>query len=156
MTAAIALRPATSQELPALSALCLRSKAYWGYDEAFMAACVETLTLTEADLTVSPLIVAQVGDQMAGMAQLAYVGEELEIDALFVDPPFIGTGCGRVLFDWCVDTAKSMGAPYLRIEADPGAASFYERMGAVRIGEAPSAAIKDRMLPLLRLDLASS
>jgi hypothetical protein len=33
--------------------------------------------------------------------------------------------------------------------ADPNAAGFYERYGAVRIGEAPSDAVPDRLLPLL-------
>ena len=40
------LRPARIEDLEALSALCLRSKAHWGYDAAFMAAWGQELTLT--------------------------------------------------------------------------------------------------------------
>jgi len=35
----LVLRPAVRAEADALSQLGLRSKAYWGYDEAFIEAC---------------------------------------------------------------------------------------------------------------------
>ena len=42
----LALRPARPEEAPALTELCLRSKAVWGYDAAFMQACRRELTMT--------------------------------------------------------------------------------------------------------------
>jgi hypothetical protein len=33
------IRPAQADEVEALTALALRSKAHWGYDDAFMEAC---------------------------------------------------------------------------------------------------------------------
>ena len=139
--------------MPALSELCLRSKAYWGYDAAFMAACVPALTLTPDDLDAGPFVVAESHGRAAGLAQITGTPNAMEIDLLFVDPEFIGTGCGRILFDWCVEQAADLGAETLRIEADPGAAPFYEKMGAVRIGDAPSTAIEGRRLPLLEMSL---
>jgi hypothetical protein len=46
------------------------------------------------------------------------------------------------------------GAERLTILADPNAAGFCERNGAVRIGEAPSDAVPGHLLPLyeIRLD----
>jgi GNAT superfamily N-acetyltransferase len=120
-----------------------------------MAACVEPLTLTERDLEYDIIVVAMDASAMAGMAQLGYVGDCMEVDMLFVDPVYIGSGCGRVLMNWCQTTALALGHSRLRIEADPGAVGFYERMGAVRIGEAPSNAIEGRMLPLLEWSLSA-
>ncbi|MEM7597486.1 MAG: GNAT family N-acetyltransferase [Pseudomonadota bacterium] len=154
MNRSFTLRPAREEELSALSALCLRSKAHWGYDEAFMAACVPVLTLGHDDLADGLLIVAEAGGPPAGIAQLAGPPGEMEIDRLFVDPPYIGTGLGRVLFEWCVATALARGESRLEIEADPDAAPFYEKMGAVKIGETPSGAIPGRMLPLLELRIS--
>ena len=151
MNRSFTLRPAREDELPELSALCLRSKGHWGYDDAFMAACVPVLTLEPDDLADGLLIVAEAQGVAAGIAQLAGPPGEMEIDRLFVDPPFIGTGCGRVLFDWCIRKALALGETRLEIEAAPAAAPFYEKMGAVRIGETPSGAIPGRMLPLLEL-----
>ena len=42
----IRLRDARQDELQSLTELCLRSKAVWGYDAAFMAACRIELTLS--------------------------------------------------------------------------------------------------------------
>jgi hypothetical protein len=44
----------------------------------------------------------------------------------------------------------SGGSMYTR---DPNAAGFYERNGAVRIGEAPSDAVAGRLLPLYEVRL---
>ncbi|MEM7733666.1 MAG: GNAT family N-acetyltransferase [Pseudomonadota bacterium] len=151
MNRSFRIRAATVDDLDALSQLCLRSKAHWGYDAAFMEACVPVLTLTEDDLEDDLLVVAQEAGVLAGMAQLAGDPDEMEIDRFFVDPPFIGTGCGRVLFDWCLSTARARGATRLKIEADPDAAPFYRHLGAVRIGNAPSGAIPGRVLPLLEI-----
>ena len=49
--------------------------------------------------------------------------------------------------------ARRRGAGRLTILADPNAAAFYERAGAVRIGEAPSDAVPGRLLPLYELRL---
>ncbi len=38
-------RPPKLAELPAMNTMMLCSKAHWGYDDAFMAACVEELTV---------------------------------------------------------------------------------------------------------------
>ena len=70
---------------------------------------------------------------------------------LFVVPAAIGTGVGRILLADAVVVARALGARVLRIEADPNAAAFYQREGAQRVGEAPSASIPGRTLPLFEL-----
>jgi hypothetical protein len=49
--------------------------------------------------------------------------------------------------------ARRRGAERLTILADPNTAGFYERSGAVRIGDAPSDAVRGRRLPLYELRL---
>ncbi|MEO0370452.1 MAG: GNAT family N-acetyltransferase [Pseudomonadota bacterium] len=153
MNRSFTIRAATHADLAPLSQLCLRSKAHWGYDEAFMAACVPALTLTADDLAEGLLVLAEADGVIAGMAQLAGPEGEMEIDRFFIDPTFMGAGCGRVLFEWCLNAARARGETRLMIEADPDAAAFYEHMGAVKVGEAPSGAISGRMLPLLEISV---
>ena len=50
----------------------------------------------------------------------------------------IRSGVGRALLAHAVAEVRQRGAERLTILADPNAAGFYERNGAVRIGEAPS------------------
>ena len=49
---------------------------------------------------------------------------------MFVDPPAIGGGAGRALFEAAVSLARRLGVARMTILADPNAAPFYERMGA--------------------------
>lgn len=154
MTTRPKIRAAQAEELSELSQLCLRSKAHWGYDAPFLAACVPVLTLSEDDLDRGLLVVAEQDGVPAGIAQLAGPPGEMEIDRFFVDPPFMGMGIGQALFAWCIETARALNQTQLLIEADPGAASFYERMGATRVGQVPSGAIPGRMLPLLQVTIS--
>jgi GNAT superfamily N-acetyltransferase len=150
---ALLIRPPDVEELPALSALCLRSKAVWGYDAAFMAACRVELTLDPGELVSSRIAVAAEGDDILGMAQVKLTGRDADLQKLFVEPAALRGGVGKALFTWAIDTAREMGAVRMTIEADPDAAPFYRRLGARDIGFAPSGSIAGRMLPKLALDL---
>jgi len=149
----IELREPRQWELQALSELCLRSKAVWGYDEAFMTACRGELTLKPQELTSTHLQVAVAGRVPVGLVQIAVVGEEAQLLKLFVEPVRLGTGIGRLLLAWATASARRLGALRMIIEADPDAAPFYQRSGATLAGVAPSGSIPGRMLPRLVLGL---
>jgi GNAT superfamily N-acetyltransferase len=149
----IRLRDARQNELPYLGGLCLRSKAVWGYDDAFMAACRTELTLHAGELRTTHVQVAERDAMLVGLAQLKVTGGDAELMKLFVEPALLGSGIGRLLFEWAMERARALGAARITIEADPGAVPFYERMGAHRAGFAPSQSIPGRMLPLLQVEL---
>jgi GNAT superfamily N-acetyltransferase len=149
----IQLRDARKHELPSLSALCLRSKAVWGYDDAFMAACRTELTLGPGELMSTHVHVAERGTIAVGLVQIKVTDTDADLLKLFVEPALLRSGVGRLLFEWAIARARSLGAIRMVIEADPGAAPFYERMGARHAGFAPSQSIPGRMLPRLLMEL---
>jgi GNAT superfamily N-acetyltransferase len=153
--AALTLRAARPGEVDELSALALRSKAHWGYDDAFLDACRDELTLHADDLVSGVVMVAEAEGEVVGVSRLTGPDRdgEGEADMLFVAPEHIGAGIGHALFARLRADAVALGCTALRIEADPHAVAFYERQGAVRVGDVPSASIAGRALPLLRLDL---
>jgi GNAT superfamily N-acetyltransferase len=132
-----------------LTGLALRSKAHWGYEPAFMQACVSALTLTPARIQAERFFVLEEDGLVIGFGALQTVGDEAELTNLFVEPDAIGRGYGRRLWRHAVALAAALGARRMRIESDPFAESFYRAMGAERIGEVPSDAIPGRLLPLL-------
>jgi len=149
----ILLRDIRPDELSSLSELCLRSKAVWGYDDAFMTACRTELILHPDELQTSHLQVAERDAIAVGLAQIKVVGRDADLMKLFVEPALLGAGVGRRLFEWAAAKARNLGAVRMTIEADPGAAPFYDRMGARHAGSAPSQSIPGRMLPRLQLEL---
>ncbi|HLY58362.1 MAG TPA: GNAT family N-acetyltransferase [Stellaceae bacterium] len=147
------LRTPRNDEAAALTELCLRSKAVWGYGEDFMRACREELTLTDSAMEASFVMVAEIDGDPVGVAQVTVEGDTAELDKLFIEPAHLGSGVGKALFDWATTTARDAGAATLVIDADPGAAGFYRRMGALDDGTAPSGSIPGRVLPRLKLVL---
>jgi GNAT superfamily N-acetyltransferase len=148
----IQLRDARQDELSRLGELCLRSKAVWGYDDAFMAACRTELTLHPDELQSTHLQVAERGTTVVGLVQLKVTNTDANLLKLFVEPALLGSGIGRLLLEWATSTARALGAVRMIIEADPGAATFYERMGARHAGFAPSQSIPGRMLPRMQME----
>ncbi|MEH6726665.1 MAG: GNAT family N-acetyltransferase [Hyphomicrobiales bacterium] len=150
------LRAPKPSECELLSDLCLRSKAHWGYDPAFLAACRDELSLTEDSLQNSQIVVGEIDGQISGLAQLDPTVPTGALEKLFVAPEFIGQGVGRLLFDWVVTTARATGITSFTIDGDPNSVAFYLKMGAIQTGSTPSGSIKGRMLPQFRYDFQSA
>jgi len=143
------LREPAPAELPALTGLCQRSKAHWGYPPEMMETFRAELTVTPADLAEDAIMLAEDKRGLAGMVQVSKQGEDAVLEKLFVDPERLGEGTGKILYVWACRVARENGAKNLVIDADPDAAAFYEHMGAVRRGTAPSGSIPGRELPHL-------
>ena len=145
----VRLRAPTPDELAVATRLCLRSKAFWGYDDRFMAACKTELTLTEDQLARDAIIVADSNGEITGIVQVAVDREGCFLEKLFVEPAWMGRGIGGSLFRWSVDAARERGADSLVIDSDPNAEAFYRAMGCRGTGFVQSASIPGRMLPRL-------
>jgi GNAT superfamily N-acetyltransferase len=146
------IRDATAADLAPLSALARRSKAHWGYDDAFMAACADELTVTPDMLDNQTVRLFEDSGTRHGFYAVSVKNREAGVELFFVDPPAIGRGVGAALWHDLVLRAQA-GVTGIRIESDPEAEGFYLRMGAVRTGLCPSGSIPGRQLPLLHYDL---
>ncbi len=147
------LRPAQLADAAVLSALAFRSKAHWGYDDAFMAACRDELTISHDRITNDFVVVAQIGDDVAALGCLSQKGQDGEIEDVFVAPECMGQGVGRALMAALIDRARTLGLRRLALDADPHAEAFYARMGFVTVGKSPSGSIPGRFLPRMAMDL---
>jgi GNAT superfamily N-acetyltransferase len=151
------IRLARMDEAGALTALCLRSKAYWGYDAAFIRLAAPALEVhTEAINEGRVFVAADADDQALAVARLDIETPDVaNLGLLFVDPPAIGLGVGAALFRHVAAEARQRSCHRMMILADPFAAPFYERMGARYLGQEPSDALPNRTLPLYCFDLTS-
>jgi GNAT superfamily N-acetyltransferase len=176
------IRAALPEEAADISELAIRSKAHWGYDDAFMDASREELTIPPDRIVArrTQVIVSGGGaddgagggaDGAGGAAGDGVAAGRLpagrilgfgtiegeppagELGMLFVDPDVIGRGVGGALFSHLAATATALGFHRLTIAADPNAEPFYLSKGAVRIGGVPSGSVPGRTLPLLALAL---
>lgn len=149
------IRKARREEAGILTDLSMRSKAYWGYDDAFMAACTEALRVPEDAIEKYSTYVAEDGGRVAGYFMLIVEDDKGYLESLFVEPEYIGHGLGKLLWDELMEVAKEAGVYEFTIDADPHAEGFYIRMGAEKEGEKESSVFKGRMLPRLRMKISS-
>lgn len=149
------IRPARPVEARAITELVMRSKAHWGYDQAFMAACRDELTVTAEQVAggMAWVAVSDPPGTLVGFCQVTGAPPEGELSMLFVDPGHMGRGVGRALLEWASTAAGAAGFAILMLDSDPDAEPFYRRMGAELVGRSPSGSISGRMLPRMRLAL---
>jgi GNAT superfamily N-acetyltransferase len=141
-------------QLDAINALILRSKAHWGYDEAMMEAMARVLRVDPDAAGEGRAVAGWVDATPVGFAQVSAPQDDdrglaMALDLLFIAPEAIGTGLGRRLYHWALDQARACDAVRLDILSDPFARGFYTAMGASFIEDRPSKLVPGRTLPWL-------
>lgn len=150
-TAAVTIRRALPAEAATLTAIALAAKRHWGYPEAWIEQWRPALTITPEQIDANLTYVAVIATEPVGLAMLSRAGSAFELEHFWVRPDYIGHGVGRQLFAYTWQCIVAMDGTHLRIESDPHAVGFYQRMGAQRIGEIETS--PGRFLPVLRLDV---
>ena len=152
------VRAATRGDAVVISALAIRSKAYWGYSDEFMKACREELTYTESQIESADyeFYICEAEGKIAGFCALELLGSnDAELEALFVEPEMIGCGFGRTLIEHAKLGAIALGIRRIVIQGDPNARAFYEAAGGVRDGWRESSSIPGRFLPVYRIEMSN-
>ncbi|MGH3503844.1 MAG: GNAT family N-acetyltransferase [Nocardioidaceae bacterium] len=145
----VKLRPADPDDADTLSGLALRSKGHWGYDQQFLEACREELTVSPARCDGQNVYVAEREGDLVGFFELGGKPPAGTLDKLYVAPCAIGSGVGTVLLASARRIALGAGFEWLTIDADPNAKGFYARSGARLVGSTESGSIAGRQLPQL-------
>lgn len=150
----IEIRNAVPNEAEHLSNIAMRSKAYWGYSDAFLDRCREELSVQPFDIEDSNFqySVGILKNEIAGFYAIKRVSQSaFELDALFVEPKHIGTGIGRALMDHAKKRVLGLGGQVLTIQSDPNAESFYRAAGGILTGTRESGSIRGRYLPVFEI-----
>ncbi|MFZ2361702.1 MAG: GNAT family N-acetyltransferase [Anaerolineae bacterium] len=125
-------------DAPRLTAIAHAAKRHWGYSDELIALWDADLTVTPQFIDHHPVFCAVQEDKIVGFYALVRQGDTFELEHMWVDPQHTGAGIGTRLFEHAVRTVRSLGGSRLTIVSDPHAEGFYRRMGASRVGEAPS------------------
>jgi GNAT superfamily N-acetyltransferase len=148
------IRRAEAADATALTSLARSSKAFWGYDAAFMEACRAELTLDARGIVDDPTFLIEAERGILGFYRLRLQGSGADIRMFFVAPEAVRFGIGRRLWVHLERTAQTTGATRLEVDSDPHAEGFYLAVGMRRTGQAASGSIAGRLLPHLVKDLA--
>ncbi len=146
------IRAARIEDADALTRIAHVAKASWGYPEAWLAEWAPILTITADYLRAHRVLVAEEEGDTLGFAALEDGPGGPEVGHLWVLPERQGGGVGRALVRRILIEARRRGWNSVRVESDPNARAFYERLGGIWIGDVPApVAGVDRHLPVLQL-----
>ena len=160
----IIFRDARPDESNKLTQLSLASKAYWGYPKDWIALWTEELTITPNYIKKNMVVVAEENTELLGYISIIEdtlqkkmsienISRGFFLDYMFIHPSHIKKGIGKKLFEIATHWCRERQIKQLYIDSDPNAKEFYEKMGAVSIGEISSDKIEGRTRPILLLVL---
>ncbi len=125
---------AKPQDGDALTEIAHAAKRHWGYPEPWILSWRDILTMRPELIAANVTYSAMEDGRAVGFYLLTTGSDGLHLDHLWIAPHAMGRGIGRALFQHAVHQGKGLGFQTIKIEADPNAAGFYERMGAKRVG----------------------
>jgi GNAT superfamily N-acetyltransferase len=146
------IRRAEYSDCNDLTGVAHAAKRHWNYPEASIRLWADDLTVTAELVRDHAVYVAEDADGIAGFYALTAMPPTLDLEHFWVRPGRMRQRVGTTLFAHALQTARALGATAITIASDPNAVGFYEKMGARRIGDVPSAP-EGRTLPLLRIDV---
>ena len=150
----IQIRRARPDEAELLTALAHAAKRHWNYPERWIEHWNADLTISPEFIHHNDVYVALIDGVVGGCCALVVSDSLAELEHMWIDPQQMGRGVGRALFEHTIQRATQLGFTELELSADPNAEGFYNRMGAVRIGEVRADMDGEpRVLPRMKIDL---
>jgi len=125
---------AKPEDAEALTQVAHSAKRHWGYPERWIEAWRGILTMSPEFIAANIAYCVLEEDRVVGFYVLTTEHDGLHLDHLWITPAVMRRGIGRALFEHAVEQARRSGFDLIRIEADPNAEAFYQRMGAKRVG----------------------
>ena len=152
---AVTFRRARPSEAGAIGDLILRSMEHWDRPPGYLEEARELMSLSAEELRRDDAWLVVVDDAVAGFYRLSRADDCAEIEEFHLEPPMIGRGIGRRMFEHASDRARASGARWLVWTTDANSLGFYLRMGGEVTGSSPSDVKGDDPLACMRLDLRS-
>jgi len=148
------VRRVVPEDSAVLTQIALAAKRHWGYPERWIEIWTPQLTFSPDYFQSNEGWLAEIDGRPVAFYTLLEANETASIENLWVLPDFIGQGVGRTLFHHALDLLRQRGYTTVRLEADPNAMGFYEKMGMRQVGEHLSTVEgQPRILPIMEIDL---
>jgi GNAT superfamily N-acetyltransferase len=138
-----------------LTQIAIAAKGYWNYPEKWMQLWIPVLTISPEYISENETWMIVVDNKPVAYYSLEQDLGDLWLDNLWVLPEYMGQGIGRSLFEHALERSRSRGFSNLKIEADPNAQGFYEKMGAWKVDERHHGEMdgQPRILPVMEINL---
>lgn len=139
---------AVTEDLDILRRIAYHSEAHWGYSDTFMDIFDRIFNITEDFIKRNPVYVGYVQKEIAGFWGLQCREEQYELEYFYIHQEYLNQGLGKLMWGnltaWCREHKISG----FRFVTSHQAVGFYEKMGALVMGQTLSS-IDGREIPQL-------
>ena len=150
----ITVRPVGPEEADTLSQIAIAAKQYWNYPEHWMKLWTPLLTFSPAYFEANESWAAQADQVVIAFYTLQDRDGNAWLENIWVLPKYMGQGVGKDLFMHASSRARELGYKTLRLEAEPNAIGFYEKMRMRKIGEYEyELDARPRTLPIMEINI---
>lgn len=162
----LTIRRARPEECGALTEITFAAKAYWQYPKQYYTIWRDQLTITGHYIEENHVYLAERDNAIIGYFSVidvrgdfcsgpVVVEKGYWLEHIFIRPGEMYKGVGSVLMEQVRQLCREQGAAFFRLFCDPYSQGFYEKHGAVLVGEVPSS-VEDVQLLVYRVDLAET
>jgi N-acetylglutamate synthase-like GNAT family acetyltransferase len=121
-----------------------------------MTKVVPLLTVRAQAIQENVYMVLEEAGSIVGYYSLeAPQDTSITLENLFIEPAWIGKGCGSALLRHALHKAAEQGYTTVVLESEPNAVGFYRKMGAEQYSQLDSKLVPGLILPLMRFDLGA-
>ncbi len=142
------IRKALASEADILTKIAIDSEAYWGYDSEYMAAFKREYSVTKDFIANNPTYVLE-KEEVIGFYGIIINENKADLEYLFIQPNYIGSGYGKLLWQHMIKTCRALGIVELTMVTSPQAKDFYLKMGCTEAGKVSSLIGNGRIIPKL-------
>jgi hypothetical protein len=134
-----------------LNDIMKRSIAIWSYSSKEIEEVAEKLAITTEFVDKSVCCVAELNGSIKGFFCIDPSQSEKTNEAKFyIEPDSIRKGLGTILWNQVILELKNKKIQRFKFLVDKNAQGFYEKLGAVKVGEQPSEIIEKYMIPIMK------
>lgn len=128
------IRKARADERLALIALQRRASLVWEDVRQILLDRPELIDLDPRMIARGQVFIGEADNTVAGFATIIPHDDCMELEGLFVDPPFWRRGIGSALVDHIAMIAREHGAQRLHVIANAEVEAFYHAAGFTQTG----------------------
>lgn len=144
------IHAAEGYEASELSRIAIESESFWGYDSDFMEKFKNSYQVTEEFIKKNPTFILHENGRIIGFYALLIYHKGSTLEFFYIKPQYIGKGYGKKMWNHLTNYCKENSINDFTLVTSPQAKEFYEKMGAIPIGEVESLLKKGRKIPILK------
>lgn len=145
----LTINRARPEEAQALTDISFTSKRYWDYPETYYIVWKDELTISPEYIEKNKVFAARTEEGLIGYCSVAHVEQDFHagrvfvhkgywLEHIFILPEHLRKGIGSRLIGFVKGWCRQNGVEVLSIFCDPHACVFYDKLGALCLGEYPS------------------